>query len=145
MSLNLIENKIIKQINNVSNPLQELFIKFWGSIQREKEELTQADAGILIAKRCRSQDRSGLGSTKECERNCSASSSSNSLHHVTRFETPQPGPKHLQRIKRYMIQSGFHIIDQRSFYTCQTKSKSDPVFKNRSEHQLSYIQVKQSA
>jgi hypothetical protein len=60
-----------------------------------------AEAGILIAIIWRSHGLSTSGSIKVCARNCSASTSSNCLHHVTRFDGRAPGPEHLQKKKKY--------------------------------------------
>ncbi|PKU60386.1 hypothetical protein MA16_Dca018506 [Dendrobium catenatum] len=59
------------------------------------DNATYAENGILAAILCANHGLSGSGSIKECIRNCSASSSSNSLDHVTRFERWLPGPEHL--------------------------------------------------
>jgi hypothetical protein len=46
-----------------------------------------------------------------CARNCSASTSSNCLHQVTRFDGWEPGPEHLQKpVLADTLQSMLYII-----------------------------------
>lgn len=74
-----------------------------------------AEAGILIAIIWRSHGLSTSGSIKVCARNCSASTSSNCLHHVTRFDGRAPGPEHLQK-KRSILVLAVCAISTSSIY-----------------------------
>lgn len=94
-------------------PTLLLFIR-WptkGGMNQEDLGSTYAEAGILIAIIWRSHGLSASGSIKVCARNCSASTSSNCLHQVTRFDGWEPGPEHLQKpVLADTLQSMLYII-----------------------------------